>query len=99
MNVDIITKEDLKYLNQKIESLESMMKSFLSIGQSQGKPEENFYTTRKELSKKLRLSLTTIDKLTREGKLKGYQIGGRIRYKSNEVNRALEAIKDAKYKR
>ena len=30
MNVDIITKEDLKYLNQKIESLEGMMKSFLS---------------------------------------------------------------------
>jgi len=99
MQVEILTKQDLQQLSQKIDSLENLMKKLLTDGQTNINEPENLLTTRKELTKKLRVSLSTVDKLTKDGKLKAYRIGGHIRYKSNEVERALEAIKNAKYQR
>jgi len=62
-------------------------------------PTPNFYLTRKEVAEKLRISLVTVDKYTKEGTLQSYRIGGQIRYKANEVEKAFEAVKNAKYKR
>ena len=99
MQIEVLTKQDLQQLSQKIDDLENLMKNLFTDGRTNHNEPENLYTTRKELTKKLRVSLTTIDKLTKEGRLKAYRIGGRIRYKSREVENAMEAIKDATYRR
>jgi excisionase family DNA binding protein len=99
MIIEVITKDDLKELVQKIDRLEDLMNSMLSQIQTKVNEPENLYITRKELAEKLRLTVTTIDKLSKEGKLKAYRLGGRIRYKTREVERAMEEIKNAKYKR
>lgn len=68
----------------------------------QQQKEENLtatYLSRQQVCKLLNLSLVTVDKFTRQGILKGYRIGGRIRYKQHEVEESLTAVKDAKYRR
>lgn len=57
------------------------------------------YLTRKEVAAKLRITLVTVDKYTKAGILQSYRIGGQIRYKSNEVDKAFEVVKNAKHKR
>ena len=57
------------------------------------------YATRKEVAKKLRISLPTLNSLTKEGILTGYRLGNRLLYKSDEVEQAIEQISTQKYKR
>jgi len=64
------------------------------------KPEQKAtYLTRSEAASKLRVGLCTLDKYAKAGIVQSYRIGGRIKYKSNELEKALEAVKNAKYKR
>ncbi|MFA5300196.1 MAG: hypothetical protein WC389_18570 [Lutibacter sp.] len=51
----------------------------------QPKKEDNFLT-RMELAKKLHISTVTLDKASRNGKLKGYRINGRVLFKESEIN-------------
>ena len=44
------------------------------------------YLTRQELSEKLRISLVSLDKAVRNGKLKAYRINGRVLFKESEIN-------------
>ena len=62
-------------------------------------PQEQFYLSRSEAAAKLRITLSTLDKYAKAGIIQSYRIGGRIKYKSNELEKALEAVKNAKYKR
>ncbi|MCX6246338.1 MAG: helix-turn-helix domain-containing protein [Bacteroidetes bacterium] len=58
------------------------------------------YLTRAEVCDLLRISLSTLHYYTkRDGILKGYRIGGRILYKSAEVQGAIHDIQSLKYKR
>jgi excisionase family DNA binding protein len=57
------------------------------------------FITRQDTAKLLGVSLVTIDKWSNEGYLKKYRIGGRIRFKAAEVQKALSEVKDLKYKR
>ena len=57
------------------------------------------FGTRKEVSKELRISLPTLNDITKRGQLKAYRIGGRVLYKWEEVMRSLEEIRSLKYKR
>lgn len=59
---------------------------------------ENF-GTRKEVSKELRISLPTLNELTKNGELKAYRIGGRVLYKWEEVINSLKEIQASKYRR
>lgn len=64
------------------------------------KPEpEPDYITRSEAAEKLRITLSTLDKYTREGLLKAFRIGGRVRYRSNDLEKAFREIKSLKYQR
>lgn len=62
------------------------------------------YITRKKLAAQLSLSLTTLDKYTQLGYLHAYRVGGRILYKSIEVEKALKeeptinSLRRARYK-
>ena len=53
------------------------------------KPDENF-KTRSELAKKLHVSLVSLDKAIRDGKIKSYRLNGRILFKESDIN--LEEI-------
>lgn len=56
------------------------------------------YLTRKETAKKLHISLVTLNRLTNEGILQSYKIGGRVLFKTGDVNHAIsENLK--KYRR
>lgn len=50
------------------------------------------YGSRKEVAKSLRISLPTLNQLTKTGILKGYRLQGRVLYKWVEVDEALRRI-------
>jgi len=62
----------------------------------ENKPEqitaEPEYLTRKETAKKLHISLVTLNRLTNDGTLKSYRIGGRVLFKTQEINQALTEV-------
>lgn len=62
-------------------------------------PQEQYYLTRSEAAAKLRITLSTLDKYAKAGIIQSYRIGGRIRFKSTEIEKALEQVKNAKYRR
>lgn len=51
------------------------------------------FITRKQTAQILRVSLPTVNDWTKTGKIKGYRIGSRIRYKRNEIENSLSQIK------
>jgi excisionase family DNA binding protein len=59
---------------------------------------EREYLTRREVCDRLRVSLATLHYYTKDGTLKGYRIGGRVLYKSVEVEQAVQSIGAIKYK-
>lgn len=59
---------------------------------------ENFLT-RHEVAKKLRISLPTLNEFTKNGRITGYRIGGRVLYKESEIEASLCQIVASKYKR
>lgn len=56
------------------------------------------YLTRKETAKRFHISLVTLNRLTNEGTLQSYRIGGRVLYKTQEINQAITEI-HKKYRR
>lgn len=64
----------------------------LATAHLQPKQNEEFLT-RKQTSTILGISLVTLNEWTKEGKVKGYRIGSRVRYKRNEVEQSLLSIK------
>ena len=86
------TWQDLKNeLNQIVETIR------------ENTPENNTtkepeYLTRKETANKLHISLVTLNRLTNDGTLQSFKIGGRVLYKTDGVNNAIsENLK--KYRR
>jgi excisionase family DNA binding protein len=60
---------------------------------------ETDYVTRKEAAKILSVSLVTLSKYTKQGKLTEYRLGHTLRYKRHEIESALENTCNAKHKR
>lgn len=54
------------------------------------------FLTREETKKILRVSLPTLGKWTKTGKLKGYRTGRNVRYKREDVNKVFTEIKTIK---
>jgi excisionase family DNA binding protein len=63
--------------------------------QKQNCQTQDEYLTRKQTAEKLDISLPTLDKYTIEGRINGYRIGTRIRYKKTEIEQALKQIKSS----
>ncbi len=49
--------------------------------------------TRQQVADRLKVSLPTLNELTKNGKIKAYRIGNRVRYKDAEVNQVLTQVK------
>ncbi len=96
----ILTQVPLSELEERLAIVfEEKLSSYI---QKQVLPQtdaENEYLTRKEVSKKLRISLPTLNSLTKEGVITGYRIGTRVLYKWDEVESVLKVISSNKYKR
>lgn len=60
---------------------------------------ETQYLTRKETAKRFRISLPTLNELTKSGRVKGYRVGGRVLYKETETDAALTEIATSKFAR
>jgi len=57
------------------------------------------YLTRQETAELLKISLVTLNDWTRKGIIQSYRIGTRVRYKRSEIDQALRATKNLKYRR
>lgn len=53
---------------------------------------EDELLTRSDTSKVLKVTLPTLHKWTKEGRIRAYRIGNRIRYKRSEIDNALRSI-------
>ena len=73
-----------------ISSVETAVQSATAHLQSKN---EIVYLTRKQTSKLLGVSLVTLSEWTKEGKIKGYRISSRVRFKRHEIELALSSIK------
>ena len=55
--------------------------------------------TRKQTARFLGVSMVTLWKWSKEGKIQSYQIQGCPRYKRDEILKAIKEVKNLKYKR
>ncbi|OQX73743.1 MAG: hypothetical protein B6D64_13515 [Bacteroidetes bacterium 4484_276] len=78
---------------------EEIRQQMLAIIPEYAKKRPDRYLTRKEAAEKLRMTLVTLDKYTKEGLIPAYRIGNQIRYKSNELEEVFEAVKNKQYRR
>ncbi len=60
---------------------------------------EDTYLTRKETAKKFRISLPTLNELTKSGRVRAYKIGGRVLYREQDIEASLMEIQSNKFKR
>lgn len=51
--------------------------------------DSTIYLTRGEVCKQLQISLPTLHNYTKEGLIKSYRMGGKVRYKAQEIELAL----------
>lgn len=61
--------------------------------------DEAEYATRKEVAGAFKISLPTLNRLTKDGTLTAYRLGGRVLYKKAETNKALTEIPNFKHRR
>lgn len=64
-----------------------------------GPKEDTELLTRKEAARFLGVSLPTLLDFTKSGKVTGYRIGTRVRYKRGELEQSLRQIQSANIKR
>ena len=89
-------------LETRLSNIETLLIDIRQTKKDGNTPEnqsDNEYSTRKEVSESLKLSLVTLNRLTSDGTLKAYRIGGRVLYKKDEIRNALTAIPNLKYRR
>lgn len=67
--------------------------------QSIPKQTDTTYLNRFEVVDYLKISLPTLNNWTKQGILQSYRIGNRVLYRKNEIESALTATKNLKYKR
>ena len=88
----VLTSLPLEQL--KTEISEAVLKEISTLLQSVQGPTKNAeFLTRKEAAKLLGISLVTLNTWTKEGKVSGYRIASRVRYKREDLVNALSEIK------
>jgi hypothetical protein len=87
----VTTPEALKLLISESASraIIEALRDFKAPGQAQSQSE---LLTRQDARKKLKISLPTLADWTKRGLLKSYTIGGRVYYKSDELENSLTLI-------
>lgn len=83
------------------EELQAKLENAICSALNAHKPEseQTVYMTRKEVAALLHVSFPTLNDYTKKGKLLAYRINGRVLYKKNEIEEALNAVEPLKYRR
>jgi len=87
--------QGLNLLLQRVNELIELQKAPAPIQPNEIKEVEEFLT-RDQAAERLKISLPTLNELTKAGKLPGYRIGNRLRYKAGDIDKALTIIKTSK---
>ena len=82
----------------KLFSIAQRVKVNLKVEHSQ-KLVRSKFLTRKEVASLLKISLPTLNELSKSGQLKSYRIGSKVLYKLNEVEDAVKERNFTKSKR
>lgn len=93
---------EIRVQNLSINELNKMIMTAVSEAVQPFIPDpepETKYLTRKETADLLGISLVTLNDWTKKGVIKAYRINTRIRYKSNEVEKAINEVESLKFKR
>jgi excisionase family DNA binding protein len=89
-----INTDDLKKIFREV--LEEKLKK-------ESEPNDNSkkinYLNRFEVAEILKISLPTLNNWSKSGIVQSYRIGNRILYKAEEIDQAIKAVKNLKYKR
>jgi len=92
MKTSLILSE-LSLIELKNEISQEVLNRVIPLIESVSKPQsQTEFLTRKEAAKLLGVSLVTIADWTKTGKIKGYRIASRIRYKRHELETAFSQI-------
>ena len=85
------------FLIQKVISLEAQLKQVLQPTTQTPAPAVDQLLNRREAAAVLRISLPTLNELTKSGKISAFRIPNtnRLRYYTSEVNKCLTVIKPA----
>lgn len=89
-----INTEDLKKLFREV--LKENLKQESSPKES---TKRIAYLNRFEVADLLKISLPTLNNWSKSGIVQSYRIGNRILYKAEEIDQAIKAVKNLKYKR
>lgn len=79
--------------------IEEKIKAVFAFTPDKKSKSQERFATRKEVSERLRISLPTLNNLTKQGIAKSYRIGGRVLYKWDEIEAVLTVVSTTKYKR
>jgi len=60
---------------------------------------EDHFITRQEASSFLKISLPTLNKCTKDGRIAAYRIGTRVLYKRSDIIESLDRVEPMKYRR
>ena len=77
---------------------DSVVAAFLKL-KSQEEPKADKLLSRQEAAIFIDVSLPTLNEYTKSGKVKGYRLGGKVKYKESELLEAMNAIEPLKYRR
>ncbi|MCU7550962.1 helix-turn-helix domain-containing protein [Chitinophagaceae bacterium LB-8] len=93
-----LTVNELENLIKKVVA-EQRLTEVALLSKQVPSQKETTYLSRKQVSKKLNLSLPTLAKYSSEGLIPSYRIGKRILYREDEVIKALEVVQTQKFKK
>jgi hypothetical protein len=60
---------------------------------------KTLYLNRFEVVELLKISLPTLNNWSKSGIVQAYRIGNRVLYKADEIDQAIQSVKNLKYKR
>lgn len=75
------------------------IREVLDERQGNAQPAAGKYLTRQETAELLKITLPTLHDWIKRGIIKAHKIGGAVRFKMEEVERALQEMPSVKYKR
>ena len=91
----VISPDSLRYLIS--EAVASTVRDELNL-HFRKKTDKQIYT-RKEVAQELGISLVTLGEWTKRGIIKAFRIGNSVRYKAEDVDKALKEVHSLKYMR
>lgn len=75
-------------------------KVFQKMNQNkQENKQQPHYLTRKEAANRLNVSEVTLSNYTKDGKVQGYYLGGKMLYQESDLDAALNSVEPLKYRR